>query len=505
MELLDCNDVSVYIGVILNDDRTERDKLGSDDIDAEGKGDRELAGERVEETEEATVRDADTDFEENFVADGERENATVIELNAEKESTILPRVDTDALPERRLLGEENADCVPSTLPDGEKDVRWRAETSVVTVDSKLLTDDVEANSVLIAELLEEEEAKIEGDGIPVAVPTRFDADKDTVDDGDVRDVKVTVDCAVVAADIDATVVMSAVFDDAGDIETVCKEDDEIKADEEAITVFVAPVTVAKTDPDADIEGFDAVAILDTADEAEGDEVPDRVGFEVVEPDWTMDFEESSVITGDCVDNIVVETLKVIPIETVGSAVKESEATFDHDEWPEVEGSTVTDDTTVPLTDALEKGDREFAGDAELSTVNVLTIVTVRVDKLETLTAEEIVNAFVGFALDVDAADSLLVRLDLAERVSNIDVVSTGDIVNKLEILLLETADDDTIDVWLDSEDLTALTLVEIVWRGVIDGFPEDEASLVVVDNGVSNAVNEAWAVDDCEAVVDRDW
>ena len=45
----------------------------------------------------------------------------------------------------------------------------------------------------------------------------------------------------------------------------------------------------------------------------------------------MDFEESSVITGDCVDNIVVETLKVIPIETVGSAVKESEATFDHDE------------------------------------------------------------------------------------------------------------------------------------------------------------------------------
>ena len=123
MELLDCNDVSVYIGVILNDDRTERDKLGSDDIDAEGKGDRELAGERVEETEEATVRDADTDFDENFVADGERENATVIELNAEKESTILPRVDTDALPERRLLGEENADCVPSTLPDGEKDVR----------------------------------------------------------------------------------------------------------------------------------------------------------------------------------------------------------------------------------------------------------------------------------------------------------------------------------------------------------------------------------------------
>ena len=116
------------------------------------------------------------------------------------------------------------------------------------------------------------------------MPTRFDADKDTVDDGDVRDVKVTVDCAVVAADIDATVVMSAVFDDAGDIETVCKEDDEIKADEEAITVFVAPVTVAKTDPDADIEGFDAVAILDTADEAEGDEVPDRVGFEVVEPD-----------------------------------------------------------------------------------------------------------------------------------------------------------------------------------------------------------------------------
>ena len=240
------------------------------------------------------------------------------------------------------------------------------------------------------------------------MPTRFDADKDTVDDGDERDVKDAATNAVVAADNDAIVVTSAVFDDAGEFETVPKAENDAKADDDALTVFVAPVTVARTELDADSEGFDAVAIPVTADESEGDKDPDIVGFEVIEPDCTLDFEESSVGTGDCVGRIVVETLKVIPpIETVGSAVKESEATFDSDERPEVEGSTVTDDTTVPLTDALEKGVREFAGDAELSTVNVLTIVTVRDDKMETLTSEEIENAFDGLTLDVDTEDPLL--------------------------------------------------------------------------------------------------
>ncbi len=115
--------MSEYIGVVLDDDCAERDKLGSADIDAEVNGDRELAVERVEEADEATVRDADTDFDGNVVADGERDNATVTEINAEKESALLTREDTDALPERRTLGEENADCDPSRLTDGEEVAR----------------------------------------------------------------------------------------------------------------------------------------------------------------------------------------------------------------------------------------------------------------------------------------------------------------------------------------------------------------------------------------------
>ena len=109
--------------MILDDENAERDKLGSADIEAEGKGDSELAGERVEETDEATVFEADTDFDGNVVEEGERDRATELDLNAEKESATLPREETDAVFERRLLGEESADCVLSTLSDGEKDVR----------------------------------------------------------------------------------------------------------------------------------------------------------------------------------------------------------------------------------------------------------------------------------------------------------------------------------------------------------------------------------------------
>ncbi len=161
------------------------------------------------------------------------------------------------------------------------------------------------------------------------MPSRFDADNDGVDDGDVRDVRVAVESAVVAADTDAAAVMIAVFDDAGDIETVFKEDREARADDEALTVFVAPVTVARTELDADNEGLDAVAIPVIVDEIEGDEDTDKVSFEVVEADSTLDFEESSVDAGDCVDSIVVETLRVIT-ETVGCAVEESETTSDPD-------------------------------------------------------------------------------------------------------------------------------------------------------------------------------
>ncbi len=160
--------------------------------------------------------------------------------------------------------------------------------------------------------------------------TRFDADKDVVDDGDVRDVRVTVESAVVAADTDAAPVTIAVFDDAGDIETVFKEDSEARADDEELTVFVAPVTVARTELDADNEGLDAVAIPVTVDEIEGDEDTDKVSFEVVEADGTLDFEESSVDAGDCVDSIVVETLRVILTEAVGSAEDDSETTSDPD-------------------------------------------------------------------------------------------------------------------------------------------------------------------------------
>ena len=98
---LDCNDVSVYIGVTLIEDRAERDKLGSDEKDPEVEGDRELAGEREEEKDEATVFEAETDFDGNVVAEGERDNAAVLELKAENESSLLTREETDALPERR--------------------------------------------------------------------------------------------------------------------------------------------------------------------------------------------------------------------------------------------------------------------------------------------------------------------------------------------------------------------------------------------------------------------
>jgi hypothetical protein len=117
MDDLDCKDVSEKTEVILDDDRAERDKLGSDDIDDEGNGDRdklwsadiddesnedrELIGERVEEADDATVRDADTDFDANVVVEGKRDDAKETELNAEKESKLLTREDTDALPERR--------------------------------------------------------------------------------------------------------------------------------------------------------------------------------------------------------------------------------------------------------------------------------------------------------------------------------------------------------------------------------------------------------------------
>ena len=219
-----------------------------------------------------------------------------------------------------------------------------------------------------------------------------------------------------ATDIDAAIVTVNEFDDAGELETVLKEERDTKADDEALTLFVIPVfvakietltllviplLVAKTETDADKEGFDtAVAMLVTVEEIEGGELTDTESVDLAEFDVLIDIDVSNDVKPDSVGSVDCEALKDIILELVCNAENDAEPVLEPD------FDAILFD---PLLDLLEIAEKEAAGEIEPSTiVTVLVTVDVRVDKLETLTAEEIVvNAFVGLTLDVDTEDPLL--------------------------------------------------------------------------------------------------
>ena len=138
------------------------------------------------------------------------------------------------------------------------------------------------------------------------------------------------------------------------LETLFNADNEAKLEEDEITLMVAPVVpVAIAELDADSEGCDAVAISDTADEAENNEVTDVEGVAAEEAEGKVDLEGSSVDAGDGVDITDGETLVVILTDAVGSGVNDKVAALDNDKRLEMDASADTDESMpVPLAEAL---------------------------------------------------------------------------------------------------------------------------------------------------------
>ena len=144
------------------------------------------------------------------------------------------------------------------------------------------------------------------------------------------------------------------------------------------------------------------------------------------------------------------------------------------------------------------------GVAVPSAVTVLTAENERVDKLETLAADVTVMLLVGSALSVDTPDTLPDRLGLGEPEELTERVIAGVRVTRLVTLDDESGDDDASDVWLDIDDTRALSLADTVKCAVIDESPEDVEPKLIDGVCVSSPEPEGRAVDETDAMLDRD-
>ncbi len=152
--------------------------------------------------------------------------------------------------------------------------------------------------------------------------------------------------ALIAADVDTSLAVTVnEFVDAGEFETVFKEERDMKADNEALTLrvipvlvaktetltlLVIPVLVAKTETDAENEKCcDTVAIPDVVAEIEGDELTDTEGEDLAEVDDLTDIEGSNDVKPDSVGNFDGIALIVI-LEGVSNAENDVEPVLDLD-------------------------------------------------------------------------------------------------------------------------------------------------------------------------------
>ena len=156
----------------------------------------------------------------------------------------------------------------------------------------------------------------------------------------------------------------------------------MSADDVAITLFLTPLTVANTVIDDDKEGFDAVAILVSAEEGDTEGLTNEVGESrefvgAAEIDGTIVFEEVSVASNIVIDGNDVEltefVLNAVPNDekelnpdTVGYTVPEVETVFNPD----------TDGLFVPLAVEVIVDSSEDVDEEETLIVNVSIMVNV---------------------------------------------------------------------------------------------------------------------------------